>query len=1382
MRSGACIRMLFLWLVPVLAQAWTPDQIDFPGNVQGWVLTLDSSKYTGPDGSTEWFRYTATASSSTNNYEFKMVTSNSWDNDYGGNTSFPKNECAILWYQPLGDSNARLLGGATNAYRYVFTTKDPGLVDTHISIMELSADPVGIASATGGTGSFQTNEGVVITITLATNPPPEQKVYVRYTTDSWTSAGVVQATITSNMATAVVTNLAMATTYEWYALASTASSNYLAHTNSFSVDALTLSWANNSGSNYEFGTPGDAAWLWHNNNRVIYGGSNVEFWVKIGYCNGDGSDRWITNAAIYYTTDGSTPTGSYGVASGTTTARPMQFNHVEADSSLFGEAMWWVGTVSNLPGYTTVKYKIGAWYEASRPERFADYGTSGTNNAVFSFALGVLGDPELTVGGLNANYTTTKRFIDEIAGETQAIVVVFKPGVSNLDKVEIFSNLDRRDYCDVDYTNAFLSGDGYPDGIRPPAGRYLSTNDVGAYFRAYAMAQTAAGEYTWTGTVSRCGAYRLTGRFTTNGMAANEWRWCGDYGQRDHAIVVSPRKVHALTMYELNTLTVESTDSDEAHRSTFRDLLSAGDSGGDTNGFDPFNLDYLNFIQANCLWFQPIHPNAQERKDAYTPGSPYASRNYFAVSRYMGSDGTEAGAMTEFTNFVATCDVYTGSVGSIHVVLDGVFNHTAWDAVFGVGGTNFNFCTNVNDRIGWFRPTWYSYWQDYGTNATYYHSAYSNDIATAPDRGDFGKWFDVADLFFGRYSALVRHNPDNNGDYLNEGDVYDFDGMVTTNEMDLWRYFAYYTEFWLKKTGHAGTNSWVEAQDERGIDGLRCDFGQGLPPQMWEYIINRTRKMKWNFIFMAETLDGGVPGYRSNRHFDILNENLVFKFTQEHVNDSWAVRQALEDRRTIYNGGTVLLNLTSHDEVLPDNDCWLVASRYGALSAVDGIPMVFYGQEQGIQNYNPDPSYWYYDGFRTDHEVNFGKAIPHFKQWNQLVVWSNAPPDNTGLAQWYGRVNWARLNSPALQSPNRYFLSKVGGGDEGKILAVAKYEAAYASPRTSDVVLAFALLFRHGEAHAGASATYNLQPAWSLLGLDTGRYYNVRNLASSDASKYVWGSAQSGADLWNNGVFVGLNGGTGGAITNDGELVQHLKIEEINQAPQIGLPGPHTLPVGAATNFGVSASDSDGDSVILTNTVAPAGATFNGTSFAWTALPTNFANTTSLVVFVADDQRGATNSLVTNSTTITVPFDWDGDGMGDGWEWGWFTTLLFTATADYDSDSADNGSECIAGTQPTDSNSVFKVRSIVTPSGQTNRLITVPTVPAKHYVIYFGDGNLTNSMAWSKFADTNNGIGTWTETNLAPTTHTFTDDEGPNTTLGGPATGRRFYRLTVQNP
>jgi hypothetical protein len=49
----------------------------------------------------------------------------------------------------------------------------------------------------------------------------------------------------------------------------------------------------------------------------------------------------------------------------------------------------------------------------------------------------------------------------------------------------------------------------------------------------------------------------------------------------------------------------------------------------------------------------------------------------------------------------------------------------------------------------------------------------ANNVADAPDRFDFGKWTDVADLYFGRYAALVP-NQSQQGQYLNEGDWFDY--------------------------------------------------------------------------------------------------------------------------------------------------------------------------------------------------------------------------------------------------------------------------------------------------------------------------------------------------------------------------------------------------------------------------------------------------------------------------------------------------------------------------------------------------------------------------------------------------------------------------------
>ncbi|HRX06935.1 MAG TPA: hypothetical protein P5306_07575, partial [Kiritimatiellia bacterium] len=1074
----------------------------------------------------------------------------------------------------------------------------------------------------------------------------------------------------------------------------------------------------------------EPGFVYHGGNAVRVAADSVQIWVKIGYEATNGY-RWADHAEVRYvvTNESMNPTSRQGVTrlsrletKGTAPedlvlTNAMTYSHSENDPSENGNAMWWAATIQDSEltnAEARLQYQVVAWNSAANggndEERAAEWQADGANGEIFEYRMYSGGSGALTVNGQNADYTTTKFFIDEAESETATITVTYTPEEGATD-VEVFSNVGRRDLVDGDWDT-----DGVPDGIKPPDGNLITTNDTTAYFAAFPMTWNGSA-YEWTTNVSQCGAYRLTARYHASGQTGTNWTWYSSEGRRDHAIVISPKKVLQQTMYELNTLTVKASNNTETGRSTFDDLIDPL-VASNANTFNEFSIEYLNKLQANCLWFQPIHPAGIDRSEddpstglRYNPGSPYATRDYFAVNPYFGRAGgtNEAAALAEFTNFVAHCDRATNRLGSsnyigtINVMLDGVFNHTSWDAEFGEMGVEMGFCTNKDDRIGWFRPQWYSYWQDYGEPATYYHTAWSNDIATAPDRGDFGKWADVAELYYGKYSALVRHNPDNNGDYLNEEDVYDFAGM-STNTIDLWRYIGRYTEYWLGKTGHSLSNRPGQvdpatgvAYDDYGIDGLRCDFGQGLPPQLWEYIINRTRSMKWNFLFMAETLDGGVPGYRSNRHFDILNENMVFQFTQAHVSDPGSLRTQLENRRTAYNGGAILLNLTGHDEIMPWSDPWVTASRYAMVSAVAGVPMIFYGQEQGIGPYAGTADK--YTGF-ADFELNFGKYIPHFKRWNKLRVWEEPPLEGASreMAQWHGRVNWARLNSPALQSPNQYFLSRTAGGDNSKIFAVAKYEAAGAVSNGQDAVLAFALFVNDGpDGHDGASDTYDLTGCWDLMGLQnsTGVYYNVRNLAASDALAEVWDTPKTGAELYAGGIYVGFDSDDTGLIYDDGHIVQYLKIEEA--------PAP-----GTATSNSPAA-----------------------VPYAW--LDTYYGSGHSPAEYEALAMQTASN------------------GVMAVWQ-------MYVADLD-----------------PTDEEAVFEM---ATESGSGGVGIAVPAADGRAYRVEFLDGDLAvNPQVWSGFL----ANGAWTNTEPYTNRHVFFDN-GAATNSGTPVQTQRYYRIEVWLP
>jgi GH15 family glucan-1,4-alpha-glucosidase len=99
-------------------------------------------------------------------------------------------------------------------------------------------------------------------------------------------------------------------------------------------------------------------------------GETVQVWAFVG------PSFSYDRVAIYYTTDGTTPTGSKGVPSGTTAVLLSSLGEVNFVRNE-GSNDWWVGTMPaatrTYPG--TVQYTIGAWDSGSAdPEKFSDGG------------------------------------------------------------------------------------------------------------------------------------------------------------------------------------------------------------------------------------------------------------------------------------------------------------------------------------------------------------------------------------------------------------------------------------------------------------------------------------------------------------------------------------------------------------------------------------------------------------------------------------------------------------------------------------------------------------------------------------------------------------------------------------------------------------------------------------------------------------------------------------------------------------------------------------------------------------------------------------------------------------------------------------------------
>lgn len=1081
------------------------------------------------------------------------------------------------------------------------------------------------------------------------------------------------------------------------------------------------------------------AWLYHGNNRVINPGgdashNNVDCAVKAGYVGKDDSaaSRYADNGRIYFTTDGSSPAGALGVGSGTTQVAPLVFDHRENDPSPAGNAMWWKGTISNAPTFTTIKYKIGLWHSANNEEKFADY--NATTNTVFSFTVGTVGDPALSINGLNADYTTTHCFVDEVAGDSFPLVISFTPNTANLTNVEVFSNVNRRDRATQD-----ANSDGIEDGIVAPSGNGIVAGDDGNYYKAYAMTDLGGGTFSYTLPATKTGAYRLTARYQVVGNT--NWVWYSSNGRRDHAVVVSPKKARSIMLYELNAMNIGAQGTQDYQRSTFTDLYGGPGARAHDAVTNRFDLTYAQNLGVNWLWFQPIHPIGVAGRDndpatsaPYEVGSPYAVKNFFQINPLLSKANTRAAALQEFTNFVAAADT-----AGLNVMLDAAFNHTAWDCELDASGVYY-FATNAapTDEIRNAEARVYS-----RTDAYDMRASGAGNVAVAPDRYDFGKWNDVHDIYFGRYAAQVP-NAAQTGNYSSEGDWFDYtvgsegsagtdNGHFDTLTQNVWRYFADYALYWLDQTGCP--NGTPANQTAKGIDGLRADFGQGLPPQCWEYIINKTRSRKWDFVFMSESLDGGAVTYRSNRHFDMLNENIVFPLKAATTAGDY--RSIFESRRASYGQSLVLLNSTSHDEETYD-DPFQALIRHLVCGSVDGAPLIFYGQELGITR-----------TFGFDrYELNFGKNIPHFKKYNSLQP-IFAPANRTNgedfLFPVYAGVNQARQFSAALRSSNRWFIDQTGGGgSQPNLFSVAKYETANASPNVADVVFAFANLDRNNN----QSGTFNVnitQNSANLFGIKSNRTYNVKNIAAYTAfdgnrrNVWLWGGGIAGSNVLANGIFVGMNKvpASNAAWESAPFEAQYLKLYDVTPPPTPGTPAaPAAYVVGTSVTFvWTNVVDVEGGISgyhVLVGTNPTGSNVFNGTVGVISNTVSGSYGQTLYARVAAVNNAGIEGALSAASSG----------------------TILLDPNVDSDGDGMSNSAEDLAGTNPLDSTSRLQILSM-TP----DHLLTWSSVSGKTYTVMG-----TTSLV-SNFSPVSGVI-----TSTAPTT-AFTDPAATNQS--------KFYRVKL---
>lgn len=178
-------------------------------------------------------------------------------------------------------------------------------------------------------------------------------------------------------------------------------------------------------------------------------------------------------------------------------------------------------------------------------------------------------------------------------------------------------------------------------------------------------------------TVSRCaslallaGALGIASAATGANPAVPDAR----YQPQPYSTVVHPDWTKNASIYQLNT-----------RQFTSEGTLSAAER----------QLARIKALGTDIVWLMPIHPIGKTNRKGPL-GSPYAVQDFFAVN-------PEFGTMADLKSFVAAAHKL-----GMHVILDWVGNHTAWDSVIRAEHPNWY----LQNAKGAPRPTSWFDWDD----------------------------------------------------------------------------------------------------------------------------------------------------------------------------------------------------------------------------------------------------------------------------------------------------------------------------------------------------------------------------------------------------------------------------------------------------------------------------------------------------------------------------------------------------------------------------------------------------------------------------------------------------------------------------------------------
>ena len=238
----------------VQAQIYEPDGLRMPGDWNAWANTtgmggvFDLQKITS--GTPRWqttFQFTGT----TGVQNFKFASTSFTDpggTQWAGNASIALNAFSNVTYGTPSDPNNKVNVVQNKWYTVVF--EDKGYISTRTIFSETSAQPVGIASVAQQPVMVTNTDQVTITAQLSAAPSPEEKFYLRYSINGWTTSSIVTMTKSGTTASGTIPAQPNDTTVAYYVFSSVILNPQQ------DIDLITIRQNNNNGSNYSYSVGG----------------------------------------------------------------------------------------------------------------------------------------------------------------------------------------------------------------------------------------------------------------------------------------------------------------------------------------------------------------------------------------------------------------------------------------------------------------------------------------------------------------------------------------------------------------------------------------------------------------------------------------------------------------------------------------------------------------------------------------------------------------------------------------------------------------------------------------------------------------------------------------------------------------------------------------------------------------------------------------------------------------------------------------------------------------------------------------------------------------------------------------------------------------------